>query len=83
MIKAYHWWTEWCSPCKIAEPIWAKFKSLHPEIEFHDINADVDDILTRKYTVMSIPNFIVEKEDGTTKQHIGVPKLEDLEALLV
>jgi hypothetical protein len=69
-------------PCRVAEPIWLKFKSLHPEVEFHDIDADTDDPIGRKYSVMSIPNFIAEKEDGTTKQHLGVPKLEDLEALL-
>ena len=82
MIKVYHWSASWCMPCRVAEPVWLKFMLLHPEVEFQDIDADIDNPLTRKYTVLSVPTFIAEKEDGTSKQHIGVPKLEDLEELL-
>jgi thiol-disulfide isomerase/thioredoxin len=74
----------WCMPCRAAVPIWTKFKSLHPEVEFQEVDVDSESELAKGYNVLSIPYFLsIDRAGLPIKTFIGVPKLEDLEALLV
>jgi len=82
MVKVYHYFALWCIPCHVSEPTWLKFKSLHPEVEFLDIDVDKMPQFAEQYSVMSIPTFI-SVDETEKKRYTGIPKLEDLENLLV
>ena len=82
MIKVYEFSGSWCQPCRTAKPIWEKFKALHPECDFEDVDVDMYPKKAKQYGVMSIPNFVSENSDGIMKRYVGLPTLDSLEGLL-
>ncbi|HIQ50162.1 MAG TPA: thioredoxin [Nanoarchaeota archaeon] len=53
-------WAEWCIPCKIAMPIFEELaKEYSGKVKFVKINVDESPDLALKFSVQSIPTFIV------------------------
>lgn len=84
-MKIMKFEASWCGPCKMSKPTWEKFKGLHSEIECIEIDVDAEPMIAQEYNVMSIPAFIaIERGIGKeNKSFVGLPKLENLEDLLV
>ena len=72
MIKVLDFWATWCGPCKFMEPIIEELeKELHGRVQFEKINVDQNQEKTVKHGVMSIPTYIIEKDDKEQERIIG------------
>lgn len=75
-------WAPWCSPCKITTPIVEELEKEFPDVEFQKINVDEEPAKASQYGVMSIPTFVVLKDDKETGRKIGAMPKAELKKLL-
>lgn len=74
---------DWCMPCVMMAPIIDdlsdKFKG---KIKFAKVNIEDNQELAQKFSVSSIPNFVLFKDGKQTEQFIGSMSEEDFEVRL-
>ena len=79
MVKLLDFWASWCGPCKFMEPIMDELeKELTGKIQIEKINVDENQELTAKHGVMSIPTYIIMKDDKEVERIIGAISKENL-----
>lgn len=79
MVKLLDFWAPWCGPCRIMNPIIEELeKELAGKVEVVKINVDEKPEEASKYGVMSIPTYIVLKDEKEVGRKIGVTSKEDL-----
>ncbi len=62
-VKILKFGADWCGPCKAMKPVLEGAAEDNPDIDFFDIDVDVETFLAREHDVMSIP-VIVGYRDG-------------------
>lgn len=78
MIKILDFWAEWCGPCKFMEPIIDELEQeLKGKVEIEKINVDENQEKTAKFGVMSIPTYIIMKDDKEQERIIGATAKEN------
>ncbi len=83
MVKLLDFKAVWCQPCRIMEPIIEELKKeLGDKVEVVEIDVDAKPDEASKYGVMSIPTFIVLKDEKEVGRKIGVTSKEDLLKLI-
>lgn len=79
MLKLLDFWAEWCSPCKFMEPIMDELeKELAGKVTIEKINVDDNLDTSNKFQVMSIPTYVVMKDDKEVERIIGATSKENL-----
>lgn len=77
--KLLDFWAPWCAPCKMTAPIIEELeKELEGKVEVLKINVDEDQAEAAKYGVMSIPTFIVLKDEKEVGRKVGFTSKEEL-----
>ena len=72
-----------CGPCRVMNPVLEELeKELAGKAEIVKINVDENPTEASKYGVMSIPTYIVLKDDQEVGRKIGVTPKADLIQLL-
>ncbi|MBI2599137.1 thioredoxin [Candidatus Curtissbacteria bacterium] len=79
MLKLLDFWATWCGPCKFMEPIVEELeKELTGKVEVEKINVDENPDMAAKYGVMSIPTYVVLKDDKEVERIIGATSKDNL-----
>lgn len=82
-LKLLDFNASWCGPCQMMKPIVEEIKKeLEGKVEVVEINVDEDQAKAAKYGVMSIPTFVILKDDKEVGRKIGYTSKEDLLKLL-
>ncbi|MFH0937243.1 MAG: thioredoxin [Candidatus Daviesbacteria bacterium] len=83
MVKILDFWAPWCGPCLMMKPIIEEIeKELKDKIKVVEINVDEKPDEATKYEVMSIPTFIVLKDEKEVGRKIGVTTKSELLKLI-
>ncbi|MBI2012345.1 thioredoxin [Candidatus Curtissbacteria bacterium] len=78
MLKILDFWAEWCGPCKFMEPLMEELeKELAGRVKIEKINVDENQELAAKYQVMSIPTYVILKDDQEQERIIGATQKEN------
>ena len=64
-------WAEWCGPCKTMHPIFSRVSKKYNHVRFARLNVDNSQDIARKFSVQSIPTFIMFKDGEIMQQMVG------------
>ena len=79
MTKLLDFWASWCGPCKFMEPVMDELeRELAGKITIEKINVDEKPDEAAKYGVMSIPTYIVLKDDKEVERIVGATSKDNL-----
>ena len=68
-------WAEWCAPCRAMSPIFEALSKEMKDIKFAKLNVDENPEIASRYSVMSIPTFLILKDGKEVDRIIGaMPK---------
>jgi thioredoxin 1 len=76
-------WAEWCGPCHAVSPVLEKIaEERGNELKLVKVNIDIEQGLSLKYGVMSIPTMILFKDGEPAAAAIGAQPKSALERSL-
>ena len=64
-------WAEWCGPCKMMHPVFESLSKKYPKIKFARVNVDLNQNISMKFAVQSIPTFIMFKSGQIIDKMMG------------
>ena len=65
-------WASWCGPCKMFAPVFNEVSKKYPlKAVFAKVNTEVEQTISGKYHIMSIPTLIVYKNGVEVKRVSG------------
>ncbi len=71
-------WAPWCGPCKAMLPVMEQLSAeMEGKVTFVKINVDENSEVPGKFSVMSIPTFIVFKGGEAVKTTVGSKSKEE------
>jgi len=83
MIKLLDFYADWCGPCKVMSPIFEEIeKDYVGQIEFQKVDVESESDLASKFGVMSIPTFVLVKDDKEIDRKVGAMPKEMLKMWL-
>lgn len=76
MLKLIDFYADWCGPCKIMAPIFEEIeKNYEGKVEFQKIDVEADQEMAAQYGIMSIPTFVILKDEKEVDRRTGaMPK---------
>jgi thioredoxin 1 len=72
MVKVKKFYATWCGPCKVLTPLMENVKSKFNNVNFEDIDIEVQYEIAQKYYVRSVPTVIIEKDGEEVQRFTGV-----------
>jgi len=64
-------WAEWCGPCKMMHSVFESLAKTYPKIKFARVNVDNNQNISMKFSVQSIPTFIMFKSGQVIDKMMG------------
>jgi len=64
-------YADWCGPCKMTEPIVEEIAEEEKEVKFVKLNVDQNQQLAQRYSIFSIPTFMIFKNGQVAGQFTG------------
>lgn len=76
MIKFIDFYADWCGPCKVMAPVFEEIeKDYEGKIEFQKIDVEAESDMASSFGIMSIPTFVILKDDKEIDRRTGaMPK---------
>ena len=72
-------WAEWCGPCKMMSPIIDEIANdLKGQLKVGKVNVDEEQDLAGKFSIMSIPTFLIFKKGEAIEQIVGAMSKDHL-----
>ncbi|MCL5729972.1 MAG: thioredoxin [Candidatus Pacearchaeota archaeon] len=79
-IVLIDFFADWCMPCLMMAPVVEELsEKFRGKIKFGKVNVDDYHELAHKFSVMSIPNFVLFRDGEKIGQFIGAMQSEDFE----
>jgi thioredoxin len=76
-------WAEWCAPCRILAPTFAKLaETFGDQIQFAKVNVDELPELANHFGVRSIPTLVLLRDGSVVEQVVGARPYHELVRLL-
>ena len=76
-------WASWCGPCKMMSPVVEEIANeMQGKAKVCKVNVDEEQELAMKYSIMSIPTFLVFKDGKVVNSTLGVQDKQKLIELL-
>ena len=72
-------YADWCGPCKVTEPILEELSEKMKDVKFVKVDVDANQELSVKYSIFSIPTFLIVKDGNVKNQIVGAHSKEDFE----
>ncbi|RLJ03280.1 MAG: thiol reductase thioredoxin [Candidatus Aenigmatarchaeota archaeon] len=83
MITLKDFYADWCAPCKKQEKVIKKvLKEFNGHINLEKINVEERPEEASKYSVLSLPTLVIEKEGKICEKLIGFTSAEKLKEIL-
>jgi thiol-disulfide isomerase/thioredoxin len=71
-VKAYHFWSPTCGPCKVIKPSIEILKEDFPQVEWITVNTHEDrNDFVRKFGISIVPTIAVVSSSGAIEKHTG------------
>jgi len=70
---------QWCGPCKLTGPIIDTLAESIKDVKFAKVDVDSNQDLAGKYSVFSIPTFLILKNGEVKNQFVGAHSKESFE----
>ncbi len=65
-------YTEWCGPCKMINPIFAKLAAEYDgKVKFIKVDLDIAPSIARHFKIMGVPTLMLIKDGVKTKTMVG------------
>lgn len=77
-IELIDFYADWCGPCQAMNPIIEELEKELSSVKFTKINVDENGEEAQKYSVMSIPTYIIKKDNKIVDQLSGIQSKESL-----
>jgi thioredoxin 1 len=71
-------YTKWCMPCKLMDPIFKTLESEYPGIKFVKVNIDINPKIALKYDIDSVPSIQVFENESIFKGFNGYKNSTDI-----
>jgi thioredoxin 1 len=83
MIKLLDFYADWCGPCKLMDPIIEEVeKELSGKLSIEKIDVDEKTEIASEFGVMSIPTYVIMKDDNEVARMIGYQPKEEFKKKL-
>ncbi|KDQ62983.1 hypothetical protein JAAARDRAFT_65069 [Jaapia argillacea MUCL 33604] len=78
-------WATWCGPCRTISPIFEKFSTVFPQIDFYKVDVDEQSAISEEVGIRAMPTFAAFRHGNKVKDVVGAnpPALESLIQSLV
>src|SRR3989344_7755296 len=70
----------WCAPCRMMAPIFEALSKEIKNVKFSELDVDKTPEIAAKFTVMSIPTFMIFKDGKQIKTLVGGMSKEKLKS---
>ena len=71
---------DWCSPCKIQDPIIEELKEKYKEkVKFETIDIDKETEQAERFKIKAVPTLIIQKNGIVVNRFVGVTYIKILE----
>lgn len=83
MITFIDFYADWCGPCKIMKPVFEEVeKEYKGKVDFQKVDVEADVEMASKFGIMSIPTFVILKDDQEVDRKMGAMPKEALTSWL-
>lgn len=70
-------YADWCSPCRMMEPVLEKMKNEFNEVNFFKVNVDSNQQAASTYEIRSIPTIVFLKDGQEADRVVGLVAEDD------
>ena len=74
MLKLIKFSAEWCAPCKMLAPIFAKIESTATDVSFETVDIDENPMRAQQMGVAAVPTIIIEKDGKVVDSLVGLQR---------
>ncbi len=75
-------WAPWCGPCRMVAPILEEIARENPDIRVGKVNVDEERELAARFSIASIPCFVVMRNGRIVRRSVGASPKEEILAML-
>jgi thioredoxin 1 len=75
-------WAAWCPPCRAMHPILEQLATERSDLRVVSLDVDANQAIAARYSVLSMPTFLVFKDGAEVQRLIGSRPRRKLEAEL-